>query len=326
MKNHRVLVTEANHIVGIHLIEKLVALGNDVKTLVRYDYYDDRRLLEYLLPYCRNKIKIISGSITNPEVISHAISDVDIVLHLSVTDTVPYSEINLRDFITENILGTFNLLEASKTHGIQHLIYVSTGDVYGKASVIPTAEAQPAKPLSPQTAACIGSENLVEGYWASQNVPTTIVRLFNPYGPMQSKRAIIPTIISQALVKPNVLLGNMHAERDFIYVDDAIEGLLKVLDSDQLIGEKINLGSGTGISIGNLAEKILSIMDKDVEILFDATRIRSESQDVEKILADITKANVLLGWEPKISIEEGLIKTINWFSQNLDVAQLSERI
>ena len=326
MRNHRILVTEANHIVGSHLVEKLITLGNDVKTLVRYDYYDDRRLLEYLPLHYRNKIKIISGSITNPEVINHAVSDVDIVLHLSITDTIPYSEISLRDFVTENILGILNLLEASKRYKVLKFVFVSTGDIYGNTSKTPTDEDQPTNPLSPQIAACIGAEKLVEGYHASQNLPATIIRLFNPYGPMQSKRAIIPTIISQAFFKSSVLLGNMHAERDFIYVDDIIEGLLKVLDSDQLVGEKINLGSGTGISIGDLAEKILNIMDKDIEILFDATRIRPESQDVEKIIADINKANDLLDWKPRISIEDGLTKTIDWFAQNLDMIQLSERI
>ena len=326
MKNYRILIAGADHFISTYLTEKLIILGHDVKTLVRYDYYDDRKLLKYLSPHCRNKIEIIPGSITNPEAINYAVNGVNIILHLSISDTIPHSEINLRDFVTENIIGTLNLLEAAKKYKVQKLVYVSTSDIYGNAPITPTDEEQPTNPISPQIAACIGTEKLVEGYWTDQNLPATIVRLFNPYGPMQSTRAIIPTIISQALVKPNVLLGNMHAERGFTYINDIVDGLLKVVDSEQLIGEKINLGSSIGISIGNLAEKILNIMNKDLEILFDATRIRPESQDVERIVADITKANDVLGWEPRTSIEDGLFKTINWFSQNLDVAQFSERV
>ena len=321
----KILITSSNHFVALHLVEHLIALNHDVRIIVPYAYYN-LQFLPKFSHHSQHKIDIIMGDIRNSDIVKHAISEIEVVFHFNTADVMPTTDIHFKDFLETNIMGTNNILRTSSENKIKKLIYISTGDIYGKASIIPTDEDQPTNPLSPQIAACIGTEKLIEGYSTGQNLPITIARLFNPYGPMQSKQAIIPTIVLQAFIKPNVFLGNMHAERDFIHVDDVVEGLLKVMDSEQLVGEKINFGSGTGISIGNLAEKILNIINKDVEILFDATRIRPEHQDVEKIIADITKANDLLDWRPRTSIEAGLSNTIDWFAEHLNAKQLSERI
>jgi dTDP-glucose 4,6-dehydratase len=177
----------------------------------------------------------------------------------------------------------------------------------------------PIKALSPHIGSDITAEKLVEGYYLSDNLPAAIVRLFNIYGPVQSRDAVIPTIIAQGLVEPKMFLGDMRPIRDFIYVEDVVEGLMKAAEIPESVGEAINLGSGQGIAIGDLADKIVALIGRDVEILFDATRIRTQSPDIERLVADITKANHLLGWQPKTSLDDGLRQTIEWFSKHFDI-------
>jgi nucleoside-diphosphate-sugar epimerase len=223
---------------------------------------------------------------------------------------------NVRDYLEKTIIGTFNVLNAVKRYDVQKLVHISTAEVYGKAKDIPINEECPLKAQSPHISSDISAEKLVEGYYLSENLPVTIVRLFNTYGPIQSRDAIIPTIIVQGLAKQKLFLGNMHAVRDFIYVEDVVEGLMKTAEIPESVGEAINLGSGQGISIGDLAEKILKLMDKEVEILFDATRIRLQDHGIGRLVADITKANNLLSWQPKTSLDDGLKQTIEWFVKN----------
>ena len=325
MKNSNVLVTGATHFIGSHLIERLVSLGSQVKVFIRYDYHNDQGILKYLPVHIQNKIEIVSGDLTNPEAIEYATSGVEVIYHLGTVDIIPYLHINLRDLLEANVIGTFNVLNAAKKYKVQKLVYISTGDVYGNVEHAPIDEIQPLSALSPQIATYIGAEKLVEGYHLSEGIPVVITRLFNLYGPTQSKKAIIPTIIAQALVEPKLYLGNMHAIRDFVYVEDVVDGLIKAAETPESIGETINLGSGQGISVGDLAEKILMLIDRDIEILFDATRIRPQSHDIEYLVANITKANELLDWQPSTSLDGGLQHTIDWFSEHLDMGQIVRR-
>jgi dTDP-glucose 4,6-dehydratase len=315
-KNKNVLITGATHFIGAHLAEKLVMLGSNVKAFVRYDYLNDWGSLDRLPTYIKNKIEVIPGSLTNPEAIDYAVENTEILFHFGVLDVIPYSHTNVRDYLEATIIGTFNVLNAAKKYDVQKLVHISTAEVYGKVQEMPINEKSPLKAQSPHISGDIGAEKIVEGYHLSYNLPVTIVRLFNTYGPMQSKDAIIPTIIVQALVEPKLFLGNMHAIRDFIYVEDVIGGFLKVAETPELTGEVINLGSGQGISIGSLAEKIITLIGRDVEIIFDATRIRIQSPDIEQLVADIAKAKDLLGWQPKTSLDVGLKQTIEWFAKH----------
>jgi len=206
------------------------------------------------------------------------------------------------------------MLNAVKKYGVQKLVHISTAKVYGEVKEMPIDEKCPLKAQSPHIGSDITAEKLVEGYHLSDHLPAAIVRLFNTYGPVQSRDAVIPTIIAQSLVGEKLFLGDMRPIRDFVYVEDVVEGLMKAAETPESVGEAINLGSGQSISRGDLADKIVALIGRDVEIRFDATKIRTQSPDIERLVADITKANHLLSWQPKTSLDDGLKKTIKWFS------------
>ena len=314
-KNKNVLITGATHFISSNLAEKLIMLDSNVKAFIRYDYQNDRGSLDKLPVYIKNKIEVISGSLTNPEAIDDAVENTDVVFHFGVLDMFPLHT-NVREYLEKTIIGTFNVLNAVKKYDVQKLVHISTAEVYGKVEEIPINEKCPLKAQSPHISSDIGAEKLVEGYYLSDNLPIAIVRLFNTYGPIQSKDAIIPTIIAQALVETKLFLGNMHAIRDFIYAEDVVEGLMKTAEIPESVGEVINLGSGQGISIGNIADKIVKLMGRDVEILFDAMRIRLQDHGIKQLVADVTKANDLLGWQPKTSLDIGLKQIIEWFAKH----------
>ena len=318
-KNKNVLITGATHFIASHLAGQLVMSGSNVKAFIRYDYQNDCGSLSKLPIHIQNQIEVISGNLTNQEAIDQAASDVDSIFHFGVLDTIPYSRINLRDWLEANIIGTLNLLNAAQKYDVQKLIHVSTIEVYGKVKDMPIDEEHPLQAQSPYIASIIGAEKLVEGYYSSYNLPVAIIRLSNAYGPVQSRASVIPTIIAQGLVESNLFLGNMHAIRDFVYVEDVVDGILKAAETPEATGEAINLGTGQGISIGDLADKIVTLIGRDIEILFDATRIRPQSHDIEQLVANITKANDLLSWQPKTSLDNGLKKTIEWFSERADI-------
>jgi len=318
-KNKSVLITGATHFIGSHLAEKLVMLGSNVKAFIRYDYQNNQGSLDKLPIHIQNQIEVIHGNLTNPEAIDQVASNADVVFHLGVLDAIPYSHINLRDWLEVNIIGTLNLLNAAQKHNVQKLVHISSIEVYGKVKDMPIDEEHPLQAQSPYIASSIGAEKLVEGYYSSENLPVTIIRLSNSYGPVQSRASIIPTIIAQGLVEPKLFLGNMRVIRDFVYVEDVVDGLLKAAETPKSSGEAINLGSGQGIAIGDLAEKIVALIGRDVKIIFDATRIRPQSYDIEQLVADITKAQKLLGWQPKTSLDNGLKQTIEWFSEHTDI-------
>ena len=313
-----VLVTGATHFIAGHLSQKLITLGSNVRAFVRYDYQKSRGSLDKLPVHIADRIEVLCGSLTNPEAVDFAMRNMDVVFHFGVLDMIPL-HINTRDYLETTVLGTFNVLNAARKHEVQRLIHISTAEVYGKVTDMPINEEYSLKAQSPHISSDIGAEKLVEGFYLSHNLPVTVARLFNTYGPVQSKDAIIPTIITQGITETNILLGNMHPVRDFVYVENTIDGLIKMAETPKSVGEAINLGSGQGISVGDLAERIMTLIGRDIEILFDATRIRPPSSDMEQLIADITKAKELLGWQPENSLDEGLERTIEWFAEHARV-------
>jgi NAD dependent epimerase/dehydratase len=316
-KDKKVLVTGAGGFIGSHLVERLVTSGAKVKAFVRYNSRNDWGLLEILPVHIQNEIEVISGNLKDVESVGNAVKDTDMVFHLAALISIPYSYLNPRDVIETNVIGTLSVLNAAREHTVEKLIHTSSSEVYGTAQYIPIDEKHPLQAQSPYAASKIGADKIVESYYLSFDLPVTIVRPFNTYGPRQSARAVIPTIITQALSKDKIFLGAMHPTRDFLYVEDTVSGFIKAAESPKSVGETFNFGSGQEVSIGELADKITTLIGKDVEIVFDATRIRPEKSEVERLLADATKAKELLGWEPQFSLDEGIRKTIEWISERI---------
>ncbi|RLB87108.1 MAG: NAD-dependent dehydratase, partial [Deltaproteobacteria bacterium] len=310
------LVTGAGGFIGSHLTEHLVELGANVKAFVRYNSRNDWGMLELLPEEKLSQIEVITGDLKDADAVRHATKDVDIIFHLGSLIAIPYSYIHPRETIETNILGALNVLTAAKENNVEKVIHTSTSEVYGTARYVPIDENHPLQGQSPYSASKIGADKIAESFYRSFNLPVAIIRPFNTYGPRQSARAVIPTIITQALAKEKIFLGSLHPTRDYTYVKDVVEGFIKVAESPKSVGEVINIGSNFEVSIGDLANKIISLIGKNAEIVTDPVRVRPQDSEVERLWCDNTKAKRLLGWEPKTSLDEGIKKTIDWISNN----------
>ena len=314
-----VLVTGAGGFIGSHLTERMVELGANVKAFVRYNSRNDWGLLELLPKEKLGKIEVIMGDLKDADAIRHAAKGVDIIFHLGSLIAIPYSYLHPRETIETNIFGALNILTAAKENSIEKLIHTSTSEVYGTAQYVPIDENHPLQGQSPYSASKIGADKIAESFYRSFDVPIAIIRPFNTYGPRQSARAVIPTTITQALTSEKIFLGSLHPTRDYTYVGDVVEAFVKVAESPKSVGEVINIGSNFEISIGDLANKIISLAGKNAEIVTDTSRVRPQDSEVERLWCDNTKAKRLLGWEPKISLGDGLEKTIDWISDNINL-------
>lgn len=311
-----ILVTGAGGFIGSHLTDTLVKQGAHVKAFLRYRSDNSVGLLARLSKNVREEVEIFRGDLKDPEALRKPVRRCDLVFHLGSLIAIPYSYVNPMDFIQTNVIGTANLLNACLAGDVAKIVHTSTSEVYGTACYVPIDEKHPLQGQSPYSATKIAADKLAESYYRSFGLPVATVRPFNTFGPRQSTRAIIPTIILQAL-EDNVLhLGDLHPTRDLMFVDDTVNGFISVAESGDSTGEVINLGSGREISIGGLAETILAIMGKESEIRRDEQRTRPQNSEVERLLCDNDKAKQLLGWEPKFSLEEGLRKTVEWFEAN----------
>ncbi len=313
------LVTGAGGFIGSHLTEYLVELGANVKAFVRYNSRNDWGMLELLPKEKLSQIEVIMGDLKDADAVRHAAKNVDIIFHLGSLIAIPYSYIHPRETIETNILGALNVLMAAKENNVEKVIHTSTSEVYGTAKYVPIDENHPLQGQSPYSASKIGADKIAESFYRSFNLPVAIIRPFNTYGPRQSARAVIPTIITQALTKEKIFLGSLHPTRDYTYVKDVVEGFIKVAESPKSVGEVINIGSNFEVSIGDLANKIISLIGKNAEIVTDPVRVRPQDSEVERLWCDNTKAKRLLGWEPKTPLEEGLKKTIDWISNNINL-------
>jgi dTDP-glucose 4,6-dehydratase len=310
-----VLVTGAAGFVGSHLTERLVGLGARVKAFVRYNSRNDWGLLE-LLPKDRLKeVEVVPGDLRDGEAVRSAVGGVDFIFHLGSLIAIPYSYIHPRETIETNVMGTLNVMMAARISGVQRIVHTSTSEVYGTAQYVPIDEHHPLQGQSPYSASKIGADMIADSFHRSFSLPVSTIRPFNTYGPRQSARAVIPTIITQTLAPgPHVFLGSLHPTRDYTYVDDVVDGFMRVAESENSIGETVNIGSNFEISIGEIASKIIALLDPTKEIRVDGKRLRPDKSEVERLWCDNRKAKRLLGWEPKVKFEEGLSRTVQWIS------------
>ena len=318
-KNRNVLVTGAGGFIGSHLTERLVAEGAQVRALVHYNSRNDPGLLKLLPEDMLDKLDLLPADLLDPIAVQQAVDGVEIVFHLGALISIPYSYRHPYHVAETNMMGTLNVLQACREEKVRRLIHTSSSEVYGTALHVPIDEGHPLQGQSPYSASKIGADKLAESYFCAYELPVVTLRPFNTYGPRQSDRAVIPTIIAQALTQDVVHLGNLDARRDLTYVIDTVDGFMKVSEAADVEGGTYNLGAGSYISIGELAEKIIKLVGRSVKIEVDEARLRPEGSEVQRLLADNTLAKKDLEWEPRVSLDEGLRRTIEWISDNLDL-------
>ena len=321
--NKRVLVTGAGGFIGSHLVERLLAEGAIVRAFVRYNSRSDPGLLRMLTTQELSQLEIIAGDLEDELAIRKAVKGVQVVFHLGAMISIPYSYQHPIEVAKTNLLGTLNILTASREYKVERFIHTSSSEVYGTAIHIPISESHPLQGQSPYSASKIGADKLVESYFCAFELPVVTVRPFNTYGPRQSARAVIPAIITQALTQKAILLGNQYTLRDFTFVKDTVAGLMKAAEVPGILGEVINLGTGQEIMIGELAQKIIQKTGRSVKIKVDPVRLRPEHSEVMRLLSNNTLARKTLGWMPKVSLDDGLDQTIDWIKSHLDIYRIS---
>jgi len=317
LQGKKVLVTGAGGFIASHLVEELVRVGADVRALVKYNSAGGVGNLKQLPPETYKALEIISGDIRDVEGIKKAIAGTSVVFHLGALISIPYSYENPREYLDTNTVGTFNVLEASKENKIEKLIVTSTSEVYGTARYKPIDENHPLQAQSPYSASKIAAEKFVESFHKSYNLPVAIIRPFNAYGPRQSMRAIIPTIVAQALTQDKIKLGSLYPTRDFTYVKDTVDGFIKIAESESSCGEVINIGSGKTVSMGELEKMVETILGKKFVVETDEQRVRPEKSEVKVLVCDNSKAKTLLGWYPKVTLFDGLKEVISYVSEHI---------
>lgn len=313
LENANVLVTGADGFIGSHLAEMLVRRGAKVKALAQYNSFNNWGWLED----ARNleEMEILTGDVRDPHYCKHITKGVDAVFHLAALIAIPYSYVAPDSYVDTNVKGTLNICQAALDNGVGRVIHTSTSEVYGTARYVPIDENHPLQPQSPYSASKIAADAMAMSFFNSFDLPLTVARPFNTYGPRQSARAVIPTIITQiAAGKKEIKLGDVSPTRDFNYVEDTCRGFLALAESEKSVGETVNIGSNFEISVGETLELVKKIMESDVEFITDAQRIRPEKSEVHRLWCDNTKIRELTGFAPEETIESGLEKTIRWFT------------
>ncbi len=311
----RVLVTGAGGFIGSHLAGRLVEQGAEVRALVHYNALGSWGWLDSSPQ--KAQIEVVAGDISDRDSVRHAVSGMDIVFHLAALIAIPYSYQAPYSYIRTNVEGTANVLQAVRECGVERMVHTSTSEVYGSAVYVPIDEKHPLQGQSPYSASKIGADKMAEAFYSSFDVPVVTVRPFNTFGPRQSARAVIPTIITQCLAGESVIrLGSLHPTRDLNYVGNTVDGFLRAALAPDVCGKVINVGSGREISIGDLAALIASLVGVDVKIEQEDQRVRPSKSEVTRLLADNQLAQELLQWEPAVSLEEGLQLTIEWIKAN----------
>lgn len=318
MKN--ILVTGADGFIGSHLVESLIEKGYKVKAFVMYNSFNSSGWLDTLSKEKYKQIEIFSGDIRDPNGVRQAMKGIDIVFHLAALIAIPFSYHSPDSYIDTNIKGTLNVLQAARELELERIIITSTSEVYGTAQYVPIDEKHPFQGQSPYSATKIAADRLAESFYRSFSLPVTIVRPFNTYGPRQSARAVIPTIISQLLSgKQEIKLGSLTPTRDFNYVKDTVEGFIAIAKSDKTVGEEINIATQKEISIGYLAETIINQINPNAKIICDKQRLRPEKSEVNRLLGANSKIRQLTNWEPRYTFEQGIKITIEWIKNNISL-------
>ena len=318
-KDRKVLVTGASGFIGSHLVEELVRVGARVRAFVRYTSRGDIGMLEDVEESLLDEAEIFFGDLRDESAVERSMEDVDVVFHLGAVISIPYSYLNPEEVVQVNVMGTLSLLQAARKFDIPCLVHVSTSEVYGTAHYVPIDENHPKRGQSPYSASKIGADELARSFHLTYGLPVRIVRPFNTFGPRQSQRAVISTIIVQALRGKEIHLGNLETVRDFTFVKDTVRGLVKAAESDEAVGQEINLGTGKGWSIGETARIVLGLLGEEKKIVVDKERFRPEKSEVYRLISDNSRAKELLSWSPRYSFEEGLKITVDWFKEHLEL-------
>lgn len=311
------LVTGADGFIGSHLVERLVRGGYDVRALAQYNSRSDWGWLQELPPDVLEATDVRLGDLRDAQSVQTALIGCQVVLHLGALIAIPYSYEAPAEYVATNVLGTLNVLQGARDRGVGLVVHTSTSEVYGTARSVPIGENHPLQGQSPYAASKIGADKLAESYWLSFGLPVVTIRPFNTYGPRQSARAVIPTIITQALTGTTVFLGSLDPVRDLTFVEDTVDGMARAAGAPQAAGSVINLGQGTAVSIGELADRIFNLLGVRREIELDSRRVRPEKSEVMRLVCDNAKARELLGWEPRIPLDEGLSRTIDWLRSHV---------
>lgn len=319
LNGKRVLVTGADGFIGSHLTEHLVAQGADVRAFVYYNSFNSWGWLDEAPAPVKNAIEVFAGDIRDPHGVRTAMKGCDVVMHLAALIAIPYSYHSPDTYVDTNVKGTLNVVQAARELGVERVVHTSTSEVYGTARFVPITEDHPLQGQSPYAASKIGADQMATSFHLSFGTPVAVIRPFNTYGPRQSARAVIPTIITQiAAGARQIKLGALHPTRDFNHVRDTVRGFVAVTECDAAVGRVVNVGSNYEVSIGDTARLVAELMDREVEFVSDDQRLRPALSEVERLWADNTRARELAGWAPEYSgrdgLRRGLLETIEWFS------------
>ncbi|MBI5227926.1 SDR family NAD(P)-dependent oxidoreductase [Candidatus Micrarchaeota archaeon] len=325
-KSKKVLVTGAGGFIGSHLCEELVSLGADVRAMIHYNSSNYWGNLELVDKKTVDKMEVIAGDVRDPFFMRKAVKECDYVFHLAALIAIPYSYIAPKDFVDTNVNGTLNVMQASLEEGVKKIVHTSTSEVYGTAQYVPIDESHPLQGQSPYSASKIGADKIAESYYLSFGLPIATLRPFNTFGPRQSARAVIPTIISQLFserggkaggAEGKLNLGSLIPVRDFTYVKDTAKAFVAVAESSKTVGIVVNSGTGEGHTIGDIANSLISITKSKAEIVKDNKRIRPEKSEVMKLICSNKKIKELTGWKPQVSFEQGLGETVDYIKNNI---------
>ena len=326
MRGTQVLVTGAGGFIGGHLVELLVREGASVRALVRYNSRNERGTLDWLDESVLSDVEVVLGELRDIESVDRAVEGAGIVFHLAAQIAIPYSYVNARDYFETNVLGSLNVAQAALRQGVRRVVHTSTSEVYGTAKTVPITEDHPLEAQSPYSASKIGADKLMDSFHRSHELPVTVLRPFNTFGPRQSARAVIPTIITQALAGDVLRLGSTDPKRDLTYVEDTAAGFIAAARSEAAVGRTIQLGTGDSISVGEIVERVGAILGKELTVETDEARVRPPQSEVQLLLSDPSLARELLGWEPTIGIDEGLSRTIAWIEANASRYRLGDYV
>ncbi len=319
LKGKKVLITGSDGFIGSHLVERCVREGARVRALVLYNSFNTWGWIDTLDPAVLKKIEVFPGDVRDPGCVHEACRGIDIVFHLAALVSIPYSYRSPESYVATNVNGTMNILQAARIQGVKKVIHTSTSEVYGTAQRVPIDELHPVNAQSPYAASKCAADSLAISFYRSFDLPVTILRPFNTFGPRQSARAVIPTIISQIQAGQKVIsLGNLEATRDLNYVGNTVEAFVRLAEVDKGLGEVYNTGSGVEISVGEVVERIQKILKTTVKVKVDRARIRPAKSEVGRLVCDAGKLTALTGWTPRISLDQGLAETCVWVKKNLN--------
>jgi NAD dependent epimerase/dehydratase len=315
MAGRAVVVTGAGGFIGGHLVERLVRDGARVRALVRYNSRNERGTLDWLPPDAVQGVEVVLGDLRDVESVNAVVAGVEVVFHLGAQIAIPYSYVNPRDFFETNVLGSLNVANAALAAGAR-VVHTSTSEVYGTAHQVPITEDHPLEPQSPYAASKVAADKLMDSFHRSFGLPATVVRPFNTYGPHQSARAVIPTIVSQALAGDTLRLGSLEPRRDLTFVSDTVDGFVRAASSPSTVGRTVQLGTNRDVSVGEIVERVGEILGRELNVEQDADRVRPPDSEVMRLISSPRLAQELMGWSPQVELEEGLRRTIEWIASS----------